>query len=207
MYPIWNHYVYTLLNNKAGTMNATDYRAYRDEQVIRKELNKPKATKESRTSNYSYTATQSSKTIIATKEQAIKNTLLSYKRLNNKYLELNESIKHYTPTANIAKYGDIASHTNKKHDISDEIVKHEKIAIQLINTSMMRLHIKDCLYSTTTLTHSEILYLINAYVDEREKISYAKSRRIIKKIVSLNIEIPTIEQAKNYLNEKCNENP
>ena len=25
MYPIWNHYVYTLLNNKAGTMNATEY--------------------------------------------------------------------------------------------------------------------------------------------------------------------------------------
>lgn len=188
-------------------MNASDYRAYRDEQVIRKELNKPKATKESRTSNYSYMATQSAKSLIATKEQAIKDTLLSYKRLNNKYLELNEMINHYTPTANIAKYGGIASRTNKKHDISDEIVKHEKIAIQLINTSMMRLHIKDCLYSTTALTHSEILYLINAYVDEREKISYAKSRRIIKKIVSLNIEIPTIEQAKKYLNEKYNENP
>lgn len=188
-------------------MNASDYRAYRDEQVIRKELNKPKTTKESHTSNYSYTATQSSKTIITTKEQAIKDTLLSYKRLNNKYLELNEMINHYTPTANIAKYGGIASHTNKKHDISDEIVKHKKIVIQLINTSMMRLHIKDCLYSTTALTHSEILYLINAYVDEREKISYAKSRRIIKKIVSLNIKIPTIEQAKKYLNEKYNENP
>ena len=188
-------------------MNASNYRAYRDEQAILKELNKPKTAKKSRTSNYSYTATQSPKTIITTKEQAIKNTLLSYKRLNNKYLELNESIKHYTPTANIAKYGDIASHTNKKHDISDEIVKYENMAIQLINTSMMRLHIKDCLFKTTTLAHSDILYLINAYVDKREKISYAKSRRIIKKIVSLNIKIPTIEQAKNYLNEKCNENP
>ena len=188
-------------------MNATDYRAYRDEQVIRKELNKPKATKESRTSNYSYTATQLSKTIIATKEQAIKNTLLSYKRLNNKYLELNESIKYYTPTANISKYGGIATHTNKKYDISDEIVKYENMAIQLINTSMMRLHIKDCLYKTTILAHSDILYLINAYVDEREKISYAKSKRIIKKIVSLNIEIPTIEQVNNYLNEKYKDNP
>ena len=116
-------------------------------------------------------------------------------------------INHYTPTANIAKYGGIASRTNKKHDISDEIVKHEKIAIQLINTSMMRLHIKDCLFKTTALAHSDILYLINAYVDEREKISYAKSSRIIKKIVSLNIKIPTIEQAKKYLNEKYNENP
>ena len=75
-------------------MNASDYRAYRDEQVIRKELNKPKATKESHTSNYSYTATQSSKTLITTKEQAIKDTLLSYKRLNNKHLELNEMINH-----------------------------------------------------------------------------------------------------------------
>ena len=188
-------------------MNASDYRTYRDEQVIRKELNKPKTAKKSRTSNYSYTATQSPKAIITTKEQAIKDTLLSYKRLNNKYLELNEMINHYTPTANIAKYGGIASRTNKKHDISDEIVKHEKIAIQLINTSMMRLHIKDCLYSTTALTHSEILYLINAYVDEREKISYAKSRRIIKKIVSRNIEIPTIERVNNYLNEKYKDNP
>ncbi len=173
-------------------MNASDYRAYRDEQVIQKELNKPKAT----TSNYSYMATQSAKSLIATKEQAIKDTLLSYKRLNNKYLELNEMINHYSPTANIAKYGDIASHTNKKHDISDEIVKYENMAIQLINTSMMQLHIKDCLFKTTALPHSDILYLITAYVDETEKISYAKSRRIIKKIVSLNIKIPTIEQAK-----------
>lgn len=188
-------------------MNASNYRAYRDEQAILKELNKPKTAKKSRTSNYSYTATQSPKTIITTKEQSIKDTLLSYKRLNNKYLELNEMINQYTPTANIAKYGGIASRTNKKHDISDEIVKHEKIAIQLINTSMMRLHIKDCLYSTTALTHSEILYLINAYIDESEKISYAKSRRIIKKIVSLNIEIPTIEQVNNYLNEKYKDKP
>lgn len=188
-------------------MNASDYRAYRDMQVLQKELSKPKASKESRTSNYSYTATQSAKSLIATKEQAIKNTLLSYKRLNNKYLELNEMINHYTPTANIAKYGGIASRTNKKHDISDEIVKHEKIAIQLINISMMRLHIKDCLYSTTALAHSDILYLINAYVDEREKISYAKSRRIIKKIISLDIEIPTIEQVNNYLNEKYKDKP
>lgn len=188
-------------------MNASDYRTYRDEQVIRKELNKPKTAKRSRTSNYSYTATQSPKAIITTKEQAIKDTLLSYKQLNNKYLELNEMINHYTPTANISKYGGIATHTNKKYDISDEIVKCEKIAIELINTTMIRLHIKDCLFKTTTLAHSDILYLINAYVDEREKISYAKSRRIIKKIVSLNIKIPTIEQAKNYLNEKCNENP
>lgn len=152
-------------------------------------------------------ATQSAKSLIATKEQAIKNTLLSYKRLNNKYLELNEMINHYTPTANIAKYGDIASRTNKKHDISDEIVKREKIAIELINTSMMRLHIKDCLSKTTALAHSDSLYLINAYVDEREKISYAKSRRIIKKIVSLDIEIPTIERVNNYLNEKYKGNP
>jgi hypothetical protein len=188
-------------------MNASDYRAYRDEQVIRKELNKPKTTKASHTSNYSYTATQSSKTIITTKEQAIKDTLLSYKRLNNKYLELNEMIKHDTPTANIAKYGGIASRTNKKHDISDEIVKRENIAIELINTTMMRLHIKDCLFKTTALAHSDILYLINAYVDEREKISYSKSRRIIKNIVSLNIEIPTIEQVNNYLNEKYKDNP
>lgn len=188
-------------------MNASDYRAYRDEQVIRKELNKPKATKESRTSNYLYTDTQSSKAVITTKEQAIKDTLLSYKRLNNKYLELNEMIKHYSPTANIAKYGGIASHTNKKHDISDEIVKRENIAIELINTTMMRLHIKDCLFKTTALAHSDILYLINAYVDERGKISYAKSRRIIKKIVSLDIEIPTIEQVNNYLNEKYKDNP
>ena len=102
----------------------------------------------------------------------------------------------------------VQHHTlNKKHDISDEIVKREKIAIQLINTSMMRLHIKDCLFKTTALAHSDILYLINAYVDEREKISYAKSRRIIKKIVSLNIEIPTIEQVNNYLNEKYKDKP
>lgn len=188
-------------------MNASDYRAYRDEQVIRKELNKPKTTKESRTSNYSYTATQSSKTIIATKEQAIKDTLLSYKRLNNKHLELNEMIKHYSPTANISKYGGIATHTNKKYDLSDEIIKRENIAIELINTTMIRLYIKDCLFKTTTLAHSDILYLINAYVDEREKISYAKSRRIIKKIVSLNIEIPTIEQVNNYLNEKYKDKP
>ena len=188
-------------------MNASNYRAYRDEQAILKELNKPKTAKKSRTSNYSYTATQSPKTIITTKEQSIKDTLLSYKRLNNKYLELNEMINQYTPTANIAKYGGIASRTNKKHDISDEIVKHEKIAIQLINTSMMRLHIKNCLFKTTALAHSDILYLINAYIDEREKISYAKSRRIIKKIVSLNIEIPTIEQVNNYLNEKYKDKP
>ena len=188
-------------------MNASDYRAYRDEQVIRKELSKPKTTKASHTSNYSYTATQSSKTIITTKEQAIKDTLLSYKRLNNKYLELNEMIKNDTPTANIAKYGGIASRTNKKHDISDEIVKRENIAIELINTTMKRLHIKDCLFKTTALAHSDILYLINAYVDERGKISYAKSRRIIKKIVSLDIEIPTIEQVNNYLNEKYKDKP
>ena len=188
-------------------MNASDYRAYRDEQVIRKELNKPKTTKASHTSNYSYTATQSSKTIITIKEQAIKDTLLSYKRLNNKYLELNEMIKHDTPTANIAKYGGIASRTNKKHDISDKIVKRENIAIELINTTMMRLHIKDCLFKTTALAYSDILYLINTYVDEREKISYAKSRRIIKKIVSLDIEIPTIKQVNNYLNEKYKDKP
>lgn len=188
-------------------MNASDYRAYRDEQAILKELNKPKTAKKSHTSNYSYTATQSSKTLIATKEQVIKDTLLSYKRLNNKHLELNEMIKHYSPTANIAKYGGIASHTNKKHDISDEIVKRENITIELINTTMMRLHIKDCLFKTTALAHSDILYLINAYVDEREKISYAKSRRIIKKIVSLDIEIPTIEQVNNYLNEKYKDKP
>jgi hypothetical protein len=188
-------------------MNASDYRTYRDEQVIRKELNKPKTAKKSRTSNYSYTATQSPKAIITTKEQAIKDTLLSYKRLNNKYLELNEMINHYTPTANIAKYGGIATHTNKKYDISDEIVKREKIAIELINTSILRMHIKDCLYKITALSHSDILYLITAYVDETEKISYPKTRRIIKKIVTLDIKIPTIEQAKKYLNEKYNENP
>ena len=188
-------------------MNASDYRAYRDMQVLQKELSKPKISKEKRTTNYTYKAIQSSTPLKTSREQAIKDTLLSYKRLNNKYLELNEMINHYTPTANTAKYGDIASHTNKKHDISDEIVKYENMAIQLINTSMMRLHIKDCIFKITTLAHSDILYLINAYVDEREKISYAKSRRIIKKIVSLNIKIPPIEQAKKYLNEQCNENP
>lgn len=188
-------------------MNASDYRAYRDMQVLQKELSKPKASKEKRTTNYTYKAIQSSNPLKTSREQAIKDTLLSYKRLNNKYLELNEMINHYPPTANIAKYGGIASRTNKKHDISDEIVKRENIAIELINTTMMRLHIKDCLFKTTALAHSDILYLINAYVDEREKISYAKSRRIIKKIVSLDIEIPTIEQVNNYLNEKYKDKP
>ena len=28
----------TLLNNKVGTMNATDYRAYREEQAFKKEI-------------------------------------------------------------------------------------------------------------------------------------------------------------------------
>lgn len=47
-------------------------------------------------------------------------------------------IKHYSPTTNISKYSGIATHTNKKYDLSDEIVKREKIAIELINTTMMR---------------------------------------------------------------------
>lgn len=47
-------------------------------------------------------------------------------------------IKHYSPTANTSKYGDIATHTNKKYDLSDEIVKREKIVIELINTTIMR---------------------------------------------------------------------
>ena len=195
-------------------MKASDYRAYREEQAIYKEINKPNISKGNISKDLPYTgtrpikkATQTPNKPINTKESYIKDTLMSYKRLNNKYLELNEMIKHYTPTANISKYGDVSSHTNKKHDISDELVKRENIAIQLINTTMMRLHIKDCLFKTTALAHSDILYLIYAYVDETEKISYSKSKRIIKKIADYNIEIPTIKQVKNYLNEKYKDNP
>ena len=41
-------------------MNASDYRAYRDMQVLQKELSKPKTSKEKRTTNYTYKAIQSS---------------------------------------------------------------------------------------------------------------------------------------------------
>lgn len=193
----------TLLNNKVGTMNATDYRAYREEQAFKKEIERQRKPK---TPSYTFRftnniTTNQNTTPKASEKNRIRAILSSYKKLNNQYLELQEIIKHYNPTAKISTYGRTSTHTNKKHDLSDELVKIEDTGIKFANIVLMRSYIKGHLQDITTLPYSDIRYIIDTYIDEITSVSTTKTSRIIKEILKKSIELPTVEQAKLYIKD------
>ena len=63
----------------------------------------------------------------------------------------------------------------------------------------MRSYIKGRLQDITALPYSDIRYIIDTYIDEITSISTTKTIRIIKEIVKRSIELPTVEQAKLYI--------
>lgn len=63
----------------------------------------------------------------------------------------------------------------------------------------MRSYIKGRLQDITALPYSDIRYIIDTYIDEITSISTTKTSRIIKEIVKRSIELPTVEQAKLYI--------
>ena len=63
----------------------------------------------------------------------------------------------------------------------------------------MRSYIKGRLQDITALPYSDIRYIIDTYVDEITSLSTTKTSRIIKEIVKKSIELPTVEQAKLYI--------
>ena len=63
----------------------------------------------------------------------------------------------------------------------------------------MRSYIKGRLQDITALPYSDIRYIIDTYVDEITSVSTTKTSRIIKEIVKKSIELPTVEQAKLYI--------
>lgn len=205
MYTIWIHYVYntmhtTLFNNKAGTMNATDYRAYREEQALRKEIERQETLKTpSYTFHFTNNITNNQNMPKASENNRIRAILSSYKKLNNQYLELQEIIEHYNPTAKISTYGRTSTHTNKKHDLSDELVKIEDIGIKFANIVLMRSYIRGHLQNINALPYSDIRYIIDTYIDEITSVSTSKTSRIIKEILKKSIELPTVEQATLYI--------
>lgn len=180
-------------------MNASDYRAYREEQALKKEIKRQETPK---TPSYTFRFTDNitiNHTPKASENYRIRAILSSYKKLNNQYLELQEIIKHYNPTAKISTYGRTSTHTNKKHDLSDELVKIEDTGIKFANIVLMRSYIKGRLQDITALPYSDIRYIIDTYIDEITSISTTKTSRIIKEIVKKSIELPTVEQAKLYI--------
>jgi len=183
-------------------MNATDYRAYREEQAFKKEIErqrKPNPT--SYTFRFTNNITTNQNTPKASEKNHIRAILSSYKKLNNQYLELQEIIKHYNSTAKISTYGITSTHTNKKHDLSDELVKIEDTGIKFANIVLMRSYIKGRLQDITTLPYSDIRYIIDTYVDEITSVSTTKISHIIKEILKKSIELPTVEQAKLYIKD------
>lgn len=189
-----------LFNNKAGTMNATDYRAYREEQALRKEIERQETPKApSYTFRFTNNITNNQNMPKASENNRIRAILSSYRKLNNQYLELKEIIEHYNPTAKISTYGRTSTHTNKKHDLSDELVKIEGTGIEFANIVLMRSYIKGRLQDITALPYSDIRYIINTYIDEITSVSTSKTSRIIKEILKKSIELPTVEQAKLYI--------
>lgn len=181
-------------------MNASDYRAYKEEQTLKREIERQETPK---TPSYNFRFTDNitinHNTPKASENYRIRAVLSSYKKLNNQYLELQEIIKHYNPTAKISTYGRASTHTNKKHDLSDELVKIEDTVIKFANIVLMRSYIKGRLQDITALPYSDIRYIIDAYIDEITSISTTKTSRIIKEIVKKSIELPTVEQAKLYI--------
>ena len=181
-------------------MNASDYRAYREEQALKREIERQETPKTpSYTFRFTDNITINHNTPKASENYRIRAVLSSYKKLNNQYLELQEIIKHYNPTAKISTYGRTSTHTNKKYDLSDELVKIEDTGIKFANIVLMRSYIKGRLQDITALPYSDIRYIIDAYIDEITSISTTKTSRIIKEIVKKSIELPTVEQAKLYL--------
>ena len=190
----------TLFNNKAGTMNATDYRAYREEQALRKEIERQETPKTpSYTFRFTNNITNNQNMPKASENNRIRAILSSYRKLNNQYLELQEIIEHYNPTAKISTYGRTSTHTNKKHDLSDELVKIEDIGIKFANIVLMRSYIRGRLQNITALPYSDIRYIIDTYIDEITSVSTSKTSRIIKEILKKSIELPTVEQATLYI--------
>lgn len=63
----------------------------------------------------------------------------------------------------------------------------------------MRSYIKGRLQDIAALPYSDIRYIIDTYVDEITSVSTTKTSRIIKEILKKSIELPTIEQAKLYI--------
>ena len=63
----------------------------------------------------------------------------------------------------------------------------------------MRSYIKGSLQDIAALPYSDIRYIIDTYVDEITSVSTTKTSRIIKEILKKSIELPTIEQAKLYI--------
>lgn len=189
----------TLFNNKAGTMNITDYRAYREEQALRKEIERQETPKPP---SYTFRFTNNitnNHIPKASENNRIRAILSSYRKLNNQYLELQEIIEHYNPTAKISTYGRTSTHTNKKHDLSDELVKIEDIGIKFANIVLIRSYIRGHLQNITALPYSDIRYIIDTYIDEITSVSTSKTSRIIKEILKKSIELPTVEQAKLYI--------
>lgn len=181
-------------------MNASDYRAYREEQTLKREIERQETPKTpSYTFRFTNNITTNQNTPKASENNRIRAILSSYKKLNNQYLELQEIIKHYNPTAKISTYGRTSTHTNKKHDLSDELVKIEDTGIKFANIVLMRSYIKGRLQDITALPYSDIKYIIDTYIDEITSISTTKTSRIIKEIVKKSIELPTVEQAKLYI--------
>ena len=208
MYPIWNqsvsnmeppciqHYKIT----RQVLMNASDYRAYREEQALKREIERQETPKTpSYTFRFTDNITINHNTPKASENYRIRAVLSSYKKLNNQYLELQEIIKHYNPTAKISTYGRTSTHTNKKHDLSDELIKIEDTGIKFAHIVLLRSSIQGRLQDITALPYSDIRYIIDTYIDEITSISTTKTSRIIKEIVKKSIELPTVEQAKLYI--------
>ena len=110
-----------------------------------------------------------------------------------------QAIRNLITSAKISTYGRTSTHTNKKHDLSDEHVKIEDTGIKFANIVLMRSYIKGRLQDITALPYSDIRYIIDTYIDEITSISTTKTSRIIKEIVEKSIELPTVEQAKLYI--------
>ena len=181
-------------------MNATDYRAYREEQALRKGIERQETPKTpSYTFHFTNNITTNQNTPKASENNRIRAILSSYRKLNNQYLELQEIIEHYNPTAKISTYGRTSTHTNKKHDLSDELVKIEDIGIKFANIVLMRSYIRGHLQNITALPYSDIRYIIDTYIDEITSVSTSKTSRIIKEILKKSIELPTVEQATLYI--------
>ena len=181
-------------------MNATDYRAYREEQALRKEIERQETPKTpSYTFRFTNNITNNQNMPKASENNRIRAILSSYRKLNNQYLELQEIIEHYNPTAKISTYGRTSTHTNKKHDLSDELVKIEDIGIKFANIVLMRSYIRGRLQNITALPYSDIRYIIDTYIDEITSVSTSKTSRIIKEILKKSIELPTVEQATLYI--------
>ena len=181
-------------------MNATDYRAYREEQALRKEIERQETPKTpSYTFRFTNNITNNQNMPKASENNRIRAILSSYRKLNNQYLELQEIIEHYSPTAKISTYGRTSTHTNKKHDLSDELVKIEDIGIKFANIVLMRSYIRGRLQNITALPYSDIRYIIDTYIDEITSVSTSKTSRIIKEILKKSIELPTVEQATLYI--------